>query len=148
MKRQLRAKGAEETGFDEPTPSIAALIDVTFLLLIFFVATTTILKRERDLTMGVPTEGPEVEVEAIVVGVENDGSIVLNPGVGQLLVSGNPEERELIVLENHVEMVRSVAAERDVVVQLRVGEEATQQRVVDVLNCFAKLGVTTVGLVD
>ena len=87
-------------------------------------------------------------MEAIVVGVENDGSIVLNPGVGQLLVSGNPEERELIVLENHVEMVRSVAAERDVVVQLRVGEEATQQRVVDVLNCFAKLGVTTVGLVD
>lgn len=150
MKGRIAGRMTEETEFDEPTPSIAPLIDVSFLLLIFFIVTSTILKRERDLGIALPgeEEGEAVPVMAIVVGVEDDGSIVLNPGVGEMLISSDVEERDLPLLEEHVEMVRSVEAERDVVVQLRVEDEAYQQRVVDVLNCFAKVGVTTIALVD
>lgn len=141
--------GRGKTGFDEPTPSIAPLIDVSFLLLIFFLVTTTILERERDLGIAMtPTEGEVVPMLPIVVGVEGDGSILLNPGVGELLVSSNAEERSLPVLEKHLAMIRAGAGERVPVVQLRVEEKAHQQRVVDVLNCLAKTGVTSVALVD
>lgn len=132
-----------------PDLLVAPLIDVSFLLLIFFLVTSTILKSERDLTMGVPVDGPSAEaVMPIVVGVEADGSVVLHPGGGQMLISSDVNDHELSALLEHFAMVRAVAAEREPVVQLQVAEEATQQRVVDVLNCFAKIGVTTVGLVD
>jgi biopolymer transport protein ExbD len=150
MNRRLVGRMGGQTGFDEPTPSMAPLIDVSFLLLIFFIVTMTILARERDLGIAMPPEeqGEVHPVLPIVVGVEGDGSIVLNPGIGELLVSSDVGERSLPILEKHVEMLRSSAGEREVVVQLRVEEEAYQQRVVDVLNCFAKVGVTTVALVD
>ena len=149
MKRCHTSKMQGKAGSDDPELSIAPLIDVSFLLLIFFIVTTTIMRKERDLGMMIPVDGEgEIPPMSIVVGVEDDGRILLNPGIGELLISSDLDQRELTVLENHVAMIRSVAAERDVVVQLRVEEEARQQRVVDVLNCFAKMGVTTVALVD
>jgi biopolymer transport protein ExbD len=149
MKRRQTSMMRGKAGSDGPELSIAPLIDVSFLLLIFFIVTTTILKRERDLALQLPVPGEgEVPPMSIVVGVESDGTIVLNPGVGALLISSDLGQRELPVLEDHVATIRSVAAEREVMVQLKVGEEARQQRVVDVLNCFAKVGITTVALAD
>lgn len=149
MKRPRTWKEATETDFDKPEPSMAPMIDVSFLLLIFFIVTMTIAKREHDMTMKVPTPGKgEVPPMSIVVGVEGDGTVVLNPGADELLLSSDSGSRELPLLVQHVEMVRSVSAERNIVVQLRVEEEVMQQRVVDVLNAFATVGVTTVGIVD
>jgi biopolymer transport protein ExbD len=44
--------------------------------------------------------------------------------------------------------MQAVQGERDIVVQLRADDDARQQRVVDVLNCFAAVGIRTVGFVD
>ena len=52
------------------------------------------------------------------------------------------------VLVDHLEAMQAVQGERDIVVQLRADDEVRQQRVVDVLNCLAAVGVTSVGLVD
>lgn len=139
------------TDFDEPQGAVAPLIDVCFLLLIFFVVTTTIQKREMDLTMRVPGPPDGIEFQPplpVLVEVRNDGMVALNPGVGETLVSMDPNDQELPVLVDHLEAMQAVQGEREIGVQLQVHEESTQQRVVDVLNCFAAVGVTTVGLVD
>ena len=142
--------GVGEPGFDRPQVSISPLIDVSFLLLIFFLVSATLLRSERDLSISVPEGRESVTVSALVVviGVEGNGRVMLNPGVGELLVSADPNQRDLKLLSDHLEMMWSMAGDREVAVQLRVDEEATQQRVVDVLNCLAKEGVTSVGLVE
>ena len=82
----------------------------SFLLLIFFIAAMTILRSERDLSMQLPPPvASPVPSLSVVVGVESGGKVVLNPGVGELVISEDPTQRELAVLEKHVAMVRSVA---------------------------------------
>ena len=141
----------EATGFDEPQGSVAPMIDVSFLLLIFFLVATTLLKKEQDLVIWVPEPGePRVHQPQlpVVVLVRENGEISLNPDFGETLVSLNPEERELPVLQKHLETMVSVTGGDKMVVQLRADDGAAHQRVVDVLNCFASVGVTSVGLVD
>jgi biopolymer transport protein ExbD len=61
---------------------LAPMIDVVFLLLIFFIVTWNFAARERDLDVAVPIaeEGadPEQLVGEIVVNVRKDGTIVVN----------------------------------------------------------------------
>jgi biopolymer transport protein ExbD len=151
MKRKRLVTKLGVSEFDEPRGAVAPLIDVCFLLLIFFLVTTTIQKRERDLTMhvgGGPRTNESHPLLPVVVEVRAGGEIALNPGVGETTVSMDPDDRELTVLAEHLEAMQAVQGERDIVVQLRANDEARQQRVVDVLNCFAAVGVTTVGLVE
>ena len=151
MKRNRVVTKLGVSEFDEPRGSVAPLIDVCFLLLIFFLVTTTIQRRERDLTMylgGPPNLSEPQALLPVVVEVRAGGEIALNPGVGETIVSMDPDDRELLVLADHLETMQAVQGERVIVVQLRANDEARQQRVVDVLNCFAAVGVTTVGLVD
>jgi biopolymer transport protein ExbD len=84
----------------------------------------------------------------VVVEVRKGGEIALNPGVGETLVSMDSRERELTVLQKHLETMASVIGGDKMMVQLRAEDGASHQRVVDVLNCFASVGVTSVGFVD
>ncbi len=64
---------------------IAPMIDVVFLLLIFFIVTLKFATFENDLKVSVPAarEGAQSErsIGEIVVNVRDDGSIVLNRAV-------------------------------------------------------------------
>jgi biopolymer transport protein ExbD len=150
MRRKRSGRAGEHSQFDEPEGSVAPLIDVSFLLLIFFLVATTLLKEEQDLTTrlgwpGPPSDQPPLPV---VVDVRASGEIALNPGVGETLVSMDANDRELDVLREHLEAMVVVTGGDKMVVQLRAEDDAAQQRVVDVLNCFAGVGVGTVGFVD
>lgn len=139
------------TSFDEPQGSVAPLIDVSFLLLIFFLVATTLLKDEQDLVMHVPERGDPVPHQPqlpVVVEVRGSGEVALNPGLGETLVSMDSDDHELSVLRNHLATMVSVTGGDKLVVQLRAADEATHQRVVDVLNCFAAVEVGSVAFVD
>ena len=58
--------------------------------------------------------------------------------------SGEPEEldvdvssRHLRGLEERIRLMKLVAAENEIAVQLTVASEASHQRVIDVMNCLA-----------
>lgn len=61
---------------------LAPMIDVVFLLLIFFIVTWNFAARERDLDVAVPIaeEGadPEQQIGEIVVNVRKDGTVMVN----------------------------------------------------------------------
>ncbi|MFV0415211.1 MAG: ExbD/TolR family protein [Chthoniobacterales bacterium] len=76
MNFRLRA-APEQTGFQ-----IAPMVDIVFLLLIFFLLTWSFARNETELDIVVPTakEGNESRraVGEIILNVKKDGSIVLN----------------------------------------------------------------------
>jgi len=68
----------EEFGFQ-----LAPLVDIVFLLLVFFLVATTYLDEEKDLAVKLPSAsnaagGPGARLERVLVNVRADGTIVLD----------------------------------------------------------------------
>ncbi len=76
MNFRARAQ-PEPTGFQ-----LAPMIDVVFLLLIFFLVTWNFAREEMELDVNVPTarEGKETRrsVGEVILNVKSDGTIVMN----------------------------------------------------------------------
>ena len=67
---------------EAPVFQIAPMVDIVFLLLIFFLVTWNFARYETELDVKVPTakEGKESRrsVGEVIINVKNDGSIVIN----------------------------------------------------------------------
>ena len=80
MARHRRVTNLEE---DKPKLSIAPLIDVCFLLLIYFLVTTTIKQKERDNSMALPSAAPseaQPDIQPFFIKISNEGHIYANVG--------------------------------------------------------------------
>ena len=114
---------------------LAPMVDVVFLLLIFFIVTWQFARFERDMDISVPaaeetTDEPR-NVGEIIVNVRTDGSIVLNG----LEVS----EDELLA------KLKSISqAYPDQAVILRGSSEANFQAIINVLDEIKKAGIWNV----
>ena len=79
----------------EPGLDISSLIDVAFLLLIYFIVTTTLTKSEADLGMVLPgvasNQSTSVKVDQMVVKVAADQSVFVNDE----LVDSDPNDHLL-----------------------------------------------------
>jgi biopolymer transport protein ExbD len=94
---------------------LAPLVDVVFLLLIFFMVTATFQIDERDLTISVPDAengNPLQDLpETIIVGVREDGSF----SVGQALLDREELRGVLVKAKRKNERQRVIVrADRDV----------------------------------
>lgn len=114
---------------------LAPMIDVVFLLLIFFIVTWQFARFERDMDISVPAaeEAKDTDRQAgeIIVNVREDGSIILNG----LTVT----QTELL------EKLRSISeAYPDQAVILRGSSEANFQAIINVLDQIKKAGIWNV----
>ena len=112
--------GSERTGIQ-----LAPMIDVVFLLLIFFLVLWNYARFETEIDISVPAasagENPERTIGEIVVNVKKEGGIIIE-GI---------ERTELETLE----MFKSiVAAYPDQALILRGDKEASFDHIVKVLN--------------
>ena len=133
--------------------NISPLIDVAFLLLIYFLVTTTIQPREQDLKMSLPAAAPSETppvLEPMFIKIEKSGQIYINSGPAQELVESETDNRELAELRNRLEtmVAAAKAGAQEPIVQIWADGEAMQQRVIDVLNCLALVRVTKVTFTD
>jgi len=150
MARHRRAEALEE---DEPELDISSLIDICFLLLIYFLVTTTIKKKERDLDMALPSAAPsdqQPDIQPMFIKIDVNGSIYLNSGAAQEILDTDTSTREVPQLSQRLELYASMAraADSQPLVQLYVEGDAKQQRVVDVLNALAKEKIEKVTFTD
>ena len=125
---------------DEPSINLTPLIDVVFLLLIFFMVTTT-FTRETRLQVNLPEAEAEIlttQSERLEIVVSRDGSFALN---GQTLVNGRVET-----------LLRGLALESDGNLDLPViivaDSQASHQSVVTAMDAigqagFARLSIAT-----
>ena len=125
------------------------MIDMVFLLLVFFMVTAKPVKQESDVSLGLP--GTVAAEEAIElpdeqrIRVEDDGSIVLNDSV-----LAAPADTELAGLVATLARFKESADanKADALVTLDAADGTTQQRIVDVLTACAKADITGVTFSD
>ncbi|HEY1051095.1 MAG TPA: biopolymer transporter ExbD [Prosthecobacter sp.] len=118
----------------EPTPmQLAPLVDVLFLLVIFFAVTSHYAKNEQVMDISVPAadEGKEKEsrnVGEIIINIKTAGEIIVN---GQQVT----EEELLTKLKN----IASIYKDQAVILR---GDEVTDYKyVINVLNTCQKAGI-------
>ena len=148
MARRKRGLPMED---DEPALDISSLIDVCFLLLIYFLVTSTITPREQDLPMTLPSSqmsDAPLEIEPMLIAVKKTGSgfqIVVNKtDMLDNAVSG--ERRELPRLSETLTTYSNLARSNDTqpLVQLFIDPLVEQQTAMDVLNCLKGANINSV----
>ncbi len=150
MARHKRHHQEEEA---EPALDISSLIDVCFLLLIYFLVTSTIKPRETDLGMGLPAAAPseaQPDIEPMFIKIDATGAIYSGVGQGQQLLDTDMGDRTLPLLRSVLDLYADAAraANDKPLVQIMADSGATQQRVIDVLNALAGVGITSVTFTD
>ena len=150
MARHRRAENLEE---DRPELSISPLIDVCFLLLIYFLVTTTIKLKEQDTTMQLPSAAPsdeQPEIQPMFIRVDEGGTIYTGTGAAQEVLDSGPGERACPLLRQRVELYQAAATAGDSqpLVQVLVENNAKHQRVVDVLNVLSEFEIKKVTFTD
>ena len=114
---------------------LAPMIDVVFLLLIFFIVTWQFARFERDMDISVPaaeeTENDKQSIGEIIVNVREDGAVVLN-GVG-------------VTNDELLNRFKLIAAEYpDQAVILRGAAAADFQHIINVLDLVKRAGIWNV----
>lgn len=148
-----RKKIANDQEDDEPGLDISSLIDVCFLLLIYFLVTTTIQPREQDLKMALPAAAPSqepMELQPMLINIAKSGQIFLNAGSAAELIESSSDNRILSNLGQRVDSYSGAAKAggKEPVVQILADGEAEQQRIIDVLNCLAQYRISRVTFTD
>ena len=128
---------------DEPELSIAPLIDVAFLLLIFFLVTTTLVKQEADLGLSLPgitqINSEPVKIDQMLIHISSDGAILVNKEIVESDVNRNSLPNLTDRLTRYVASAQIAGSEAMVVVDC--DEDAMEQRFIDVLNSCARAGI-------
>ncbi len=150
MARHKKFHSAAES---EPQLEISSLIDVCFLLLIYFLVASTIEPRERDLLLALPVPGESAGSPAIppmLIRIAENGDVFSGTGAGEQVLDTDVSQREVPLLSSQLNLYKAAAqsAGDEAMVQLFVAAEANQQRVVDVLNALGGEGIGSVTFTD
>ena len=131
---KLKVKIPDGIGFQ-----LAPMLDVVFLLLIFFVVTQKIILNEQDLKVKVPTAPKTTEEESraideiIINAREEDGELIITI------------DREVFTREKLLAMLkRMVAVNPNQPVRIRGDAEMRWQKVADVISTCSQAGVWNV----
>lgn len=125
------------------------MIDMVFLLLVFFMVSARPIKPESDINLGLP--GSVAQDEAVNIPDEQrieirpDGTVILNEQV-----VGSPSDQKLHQLIGLLDRFKKAAdaARSDTLVTLAPDDSVPHQRVVDVLNACAKANIHGVTFAD
>ena len=135
---RLNLSAAVEEAKIDMTP----MIDAVFLLLIFFMITTTLGRKESDLGITLPgtmEQGSALEMpDEQIIEVQARGEVILN---GKLF-----EGKEMPELIKTLVRYRlsSEAAHNKAMITVQAEDNASYDRVIDVLNSCAGASITNV----
>ncbi len=138
---------------EEPSLDISSLIDVCFLLLIYFLVTTTIQPREADIQMTFPDSFGASErfpLSPLLISIKEDHSIILNETTAAETLDREKDQHHLPLLEERLQVfIHSTTGHpNSPFIQINAHDNANQQRVIDVLNLLAKLKIENVTFTD
>jgi biopolymer transport protein ExbD len=126
---------------------IAPMIDVVFVIMLFFMVMAGAVKVERELKTSLPglapanLDKPQEMPDEIVVAVEETGAVTLNEEEFD-----TPENKELPNFTDTLKLLKQEADNRGakVIVTIEAEEQAKYDRVIDVLNSMAKAKISNV----
>lgn len=130
---------------DTPELSVSALIDMVFLLLIYFMVTASLVKSEGDLGIklpGVVRQATTVDMpDEQVIEIRETGQVFLN---GREF--GRHDSQDLGDLQATLERYKAAsdASRNKALITLWAANKAKHQRVIDVMNACAGAGIENV----
>jgi biopolymer transport protein ExbD len=131
---------------DEPATDIASLIDCSFLLLIYFLVTSTMTPPEADLGLTLPSSAgtSAVKLEPIVLRIDQQGTIYN----GTTAIETDATRRKLPVLLEELSRLKQAASitGSEPVVTVSADDAAPNQRFIDVVNALSQTGITNITL--
>ena len=127
---------------------IAPMIDVVFVIMLFFMVMVGSVKVERELQSQRPglapprADAPQEMPDEIIVGVEESGAVTLNE---EEFDTGRPDK----ALPTFIDTLKRLKQEADnrnakVIVTIQAEEQATYERVIDVLNALSVAKIANV----
>jgi biopolymer transport protein ExbD len=118
--------------------NLAPMIDVVFLLLIFFMVATTFAQQEKEMSLDLPTAetGDEAQStpEEIVINLMTDG---------RMRIAGEDVDEEAL----EALLVRAARSNAETPVTIRGDRDVVLQRVVMVMDACRRAGLTDIGIV-
>lgn len=131
--------------FEDTEIPMGPMIDMVFLLLVFFMVTAKPIKQESDIGLSLP--GTVSQEESLDIPDEQqieilaDGSVVLNEMV--MAVPADSDMPELFKTLNRFRKA-TLANKAKPLVTIAANDQTTHQRIVDVLNVCARAEITGV----
>lgn len=123
---------------EEPELSMSPLIDMTFLLLIYFICTCTLVTPEADLGIRLPgmvAQATSVDMpDEQIIEVKQNGQVYLNDR--EFDSASSQELPELVALLKRYKMA-SDASKNQALVTIWADDKTQHQRVIDVMNACA-----------
>ena len=125
------------------------MIDMVFLLLVFFMVTAKPIKQESDINLGLPGTVSQEEAVEIPdeqrISIQPTGQVVLN----EMLMDSPTSTALPTLLSTLVRFKESADANKsEALITIDADDEASHQRIVDVLNTCAKAGISGVTFAD
>ena len=123
---------------EEPELSISPLIDMTFLLLIYFICTCTLIEPEADLGIRLPgmvAQATSVDMpDEQIIEVRHNGQVFLNDKEYD-----KPSSQDLPELQRVLRSYKaaSEASGNQALVTIWAEDDTEHQRVIDVMNACA-----------
>lgn len=127
---------------DKMDLQIAPLIDVVFLLLIYFMVTSALVRKEADLSFMLPAHVEQTEIIDLPIEV-----LIEITSQGDVLVEGSifrRDDRELPTLVARLKQLRAAAQSSgsELIINISPHEDALHRRIVNVMNACAEAGVS------
>ncbi|QDT65740.1 ExbD/TolR family protein [Calycomorphotria hydatis] len=124
-------------GIEEPTLNLTPMIDIVFLLIIFFMVGARFTQDERRVEIRLPSTAEKLSLtplpDPITIGVKPDGDLLLN---GQPITGGDLSQQLMNAKENYPGQA----------VVLKGDEAVPYQSVVDVLVICRQAGIDNISL--
>ena len=133
---------------DDPQLDVAPLIDMVFLLLVYFMVTASLIKSEADLGIRLPgmvEQADSVDMpDEQIVEITATGAVFLNGR--QFDSPTSPTSADLPELQATLMRYRAAsrADKNKAMVTIMANDETKQQRVIDVMNACAAAGIKNV----
>jgi len=116
-------------------PDLTPLIDIVFLLLIFFMATSVFKKDELKLSLTLPTsekgEKTSKEVKVITIHVTKD-AVALN--------------KKTMSIDEMKEFLAKIM-DKDIPIEMRVDKEVTYEKLIKILDLLKEKGFSNLDLI-
>lgn len=130
---------------DDPQLDVAPLIDMVFLLLVYFMVTASLVKSEADLGIRLPgmvEQADSVDMpDEQIIEITATGAVFLNGRQFDSATSAELPELQATLMRYRA---ASRADKNKAMVTIMANDETKQQRVIDVMNACAAAGIKNV----
>jgi biopolymer transport protein ExbD len=130
---------------DKPQIPIAPLIDAVFLLLIYFMVTSSLERQEADISFELPgtvaQEEPLEMPDEQIIEIRADGQVVVNE-----YNYDSPNARRLVELQAMLTRLQEASRANKTETQVTIAPAPTTQhaRIINVMDAVAAAGITGV----